>query len=1335
MKVELVRCGPFANESEQMAANALKTRLISTLGSGEWLLLTNLAFSAGHHRQSDEVDIVVIGPPGVQVIEVKHWSAAWTKKNRDLVEHEADRVTQKARKIGTTLRREIGNLPRVDGVFLVTQEPSKVKQIEGTEIRGVRFYTLRTWQGAVGIETPPSLSPSQVQKAANILYPNTRAVVDGQLRRLGGYVNLSLQTPPEERFHRLYKGVHSTRRTPVLLHLYDLSASDKPSAEVIARREFDALHRLQLHAWAPRVEDSFQEAMGYAGEMWFFTVGDPVAPTLSQRAQDAMWAAEARTAFAKDAVRALADLHETKIDGQPFLHRNISPDTVLVKHDNTAILTGFQRARIPADETVTVSGSTAEASDAVAPEVRVRGIGVADRRSDVYALCASLSALFAGFDDAASKEAADVLLSGMADDPAARESLDQLHGSLSGLLGESTGIVPAPPSRFWTEDQEVSFRGRNYRIVSRLGSGGVGTTFKVVAIDRATGRDLGAYVAKVVHDKETGERVLSAYELGRSHLHHSALSIIFETADHWSDNSFLALLKWVDGEPLSELAGVLPIYAEDLGEESGEALALRWLWTLCEALDVLHRNGLVHGDVSPRNMIVSGEDIVLTDYDCVTKIGRRQQGLGTVIYSSDTVAEGRLVSPADDIYALAASFFHVLFERHPFSHDGDFAQERGLNWAGVVGREQFPRVAAFLDRATEPDPGSRFSSVAEAKVVLSHGQSNAAGKADGFVGTKPDTQPSDHPTRRENEIPWLRSLLQSYPGSPWGNSETRGLDSEFAVDTYVETELEGSLREQIEERRARLVILCGNAGDGKTALLQHLAQRLGLGNFGSETRIVDGRTESGLRVRMNLDGSASWRQKSADDLLDELLGPYQQGEPPDGIVHLLAINDGRLLEWIERVEERNGGQTPLTRELSRLLDGDQRGDAPEYISFVSLNERSLVGGVTGNGSITTDFLDRLVDSLYGGERATDMWAPCLSCSAEARCEVRRAMRLFGPAGIGGGLDELDRRPRGRQRLFEALQAVHLRGETHITMRELRASLVYVLFGVHYCSDYHRAAEEAASQPDPYWDRAFAANSQARQGDVLRELVRFDPALEAHPKLDRHLLGLKAQGGEPPDLRSARRKAYFEMTESELEAIAAERDCLGLARGQHMRDFRDLALAEQPDAELCRRLCAGISRLEDLPPQALDRRGVVSLRITPRTPTETAFWVEKDLASFRLDVGLHGIADGLDRLHREATLVYVYRDGGDERLRLGADLFHVLLELGDGYQLGDVSTDDTFAQLAIFIQRLVQEDERRLLAWNPMQANTIYEVIADVVNVATLNALQQIQLKPLEQTDG
>ena len=97
-----------------------------------------------------------------------------------------------------------------------------------------------------------------------------------------------------------------------------------------------------------------------------------------------------------------------------------------------------------------------------------------------------------------------------------------------------------------------------------------------------------------------------------------------------------------------------------------------------------------------------------------------------------------------------------------------------------------------------------------------------------------------------------------------------------------------------------------------------------------------------------------------------------------------------------------------------------------------------------------------------------------------------------------------------------------------------------------------------------------------------------------------------------------------------------------------------------------------------------------------------------MSDFRLEANLPSEAEGLDRLHRQAFLIYRYRDGREERLRLGADLFHLLLELSDGYQLGDVSTDDTFAHLSIFVQRLVREDDRMVFAWNPMQDDAIFE---------------------------
>ena len=62
--------------------------------------------------------------------------------------------------------------------------------------------------------------------------------------------------------------------------------------------------------------------------------------------------------------------------------------------------------------------------------------------------------------------------------------------------------------------------------------------------------------------------------------------------------------------------------------------------------------------------------------------------------------------------------------------------------------------------------------------------------------------------------------------------------------------------------------------------------------------------------------------------------------------------------------------------------------------------------------------------------------------------------------------------------------------------------------------------------------------------------------------------------------------------------------------------------------------------------------------------------------------------------------------------MGYELFHTLLELESGFQLNDTTSDDLFANLAIFTQRLAQESESSLFAWNPQDDATLYKVVTE-----------------------
>jgi|AFSR01.1.fsa_nt_gi hypothetical protein len=553
--------------------------------------------------------------------------------------------------------------------------------------------------------------------------------------------------------------------------------------------------------------------------------------------------------------------------------------------------------------------------------------------------------------------------------------------------------------------------------------------------------------------------------------------------------------------------------------------------------------------------------------------------------------------------------------------------------------------------------------------------------------------------RRPHRIRWLSDVQKAYPGARRGNSETHGLDTPFAHQTYVPTGLEAELYQSIISRRFRLIILCGNAGDGKTALLQKLAGQLGIDKTRQPSGTIEHRLPDGLVVRLNLDGSAAWETSSSDDLLSDLLRPFASGAPAEDIVHLLAINDGRLISWLE------GQTTPLARALRRLLD-KQPSDAA-HIGFFHLNNRSLVGEFDQNGELRTDFLDQLLDQLYGGAEAGRIWQKCQTCVAQPHCRVFEAARCFGPANLPG-VEEERRRRHARQQLYRLFQAVHQRGKIHITVRELRGALVYILFGTAFCDTYWKADGVRKFYP-PFWERAFRTTTPNRQGRLLEELSYFDPALEAHARLDRALL---KHYRHVHRLDEARRRAYFTWLPEEIEQAGGPGTTLDLARGRHLATLRRLPLmSEEEKQAVLARLGRGLSRLEPLPAPAY-RPGRIPFRLHPRTPTDTIFWIETRLEDFALESPLLGIETSKTArrgLPEEAFLVYRIPEGGTVRLRLTADLFHILLELEAGYQLSAATLDQTFAHLSLFVEQIVQSRNQVWYAWHPTQEDQIYRL--------------------------
>lgn len=1310
MRVTHVPCGPFANTSELKAFNAVDQEIRKRSGDGTAYVLTNLTHP-NLRGQADEIDIVVIGPGGAVVVEVKHWDASTLRKS-DLADPAAELVVAKSKRIAGSLRSADHRMGFVAPAFLLTRETGSLKK-NGQLPRhfmGVVAYGLKDVADLVAGAASPG--PMDSARLANALAGRYNLADAGRLKRLARFDELRLLTDEQDRFQRIFAARDPRTGDRVLLHIYDLSAAPSGEATTLtdrrARREFDVVQRFQKSPHLPSIVDTWQAVPNYAGEMYFFSVGDSSATPVSALRDDAEWTSAQRRDFARRALAALEDFLEA--DGGPLLHRALDRDSLRVRADNTPLFAGWRWARLTPAQTLSADQLCEQAGDFAAPEILSGGLAAATPRSDIYSLCAVLAELFDGADN---EDVRTVLRLGCDSDPASRPSIAELRALLDDSTEAPSSDAEAPdplaavsPAR-WDEGHVFQWKKASYRVVSVLGQGSVARTFKLEQVD-AAGEPIGTYVGKAVLNPEFGPISLAAYQRMRTFSLHPGLSNILECASEWSAGELMALLRWSQGSPLDAWRGDLDFIAQEAGRDSTEQLLLEWFEKLCEALVALHGQGWVHGDVSLSNILVDESHVMLIDYDLSGQIGHRPLSSGTLIYASPERRDGAEVQARDDVYSLAASLYHAITDRPPA-----FAANRsGLDWTDEE-RAAFPTLIPILDRATGP-VGMRFADAGAALSAL-----RSTGSAPHVPGAATSVLQVVQPVLRPNVVPRVKDILSSYPGSRFGNAETRGLDSEFAFDTYVPTDLDATLPAEIRAGDVSLVILCGNAGDGKTAFLQRLVQTLGGDPPQSSERVWSGRL-AGRKAMINLDGAASWKGRSADDLLGDLFGPFLDQPPKDGSIHLVAVNDGRLMEWIEQ-QEMGHGERPLTRALTAALT-QQTQDVASHIRLVELNNRSLVGGLDlQRGSISTHFVDELIRLLVGGEQAAQIWEPCRTCSAQSRCSMKRSADMMGasadPAVMAEGA-------RLRERLTEALQTVHQRNEIHITARELKAAISYILFGLDHCEDLHRDADLEPHDPA---DHAFNPESRGRQGELLRELARLDPALEGHARVDRYLVGKGAPDpahgarrfrdavGRPLPLRDARRRAYLSWSSDQVEAVGGDDHALTLRDGRRASEFRAFPLLPEDERlRIKQRLCRGLSRLEALPDLAYRDPERVPIRVLPRTPTETAFWIEKSASRFSLAAERFQSVAGLETLHRFLVLRYEPDHGGSEDLIVPLELYSLLMDLADGVQILDAFSDDVFANLGVFTSRLAQENERKLNAWNPVESDAVRQL--DVVNV-------------------
>ena len=261
----------------------------------------------------------------------------------------------------------------------------------------------------------------------------------------------------------------------------------------------------------------------------------------------------------------------------------------------------------------------------------------------------------------------------------------------------------------------------HYRIDRTIARSGMSVLFQ--ATDLNDGRKV---AIKVPHpemeaDPVLFERFKREQEIGQT-LDHPG---VVKTYDGEERSRIYMVIEWVDGRLLRAI----------LNEERKLPIerAVQLTVSICDALDYMHKHGVVHRDLKPENIMVDAEDhIKLIDFGIAMKEDARRltftnmtATLGTPDYISPEQVKGQRGDQRSDIYALGVMLYEMLTGETPFSGPNPLAvmNERVLKDptpARKLNPAISPELQEILYRALERDPRHRYATATEMAWDLEH---------------------------------------------------------------------------------------------------------------------------------------------------------------------------------------------------------------------------------------------------------------------------------------------------------------------------------------------------------------------------------------------------------------------------------------------------------------------------------------------------------------------------------------------------------------------------------------------------------------------------------------
>ncbi|HEX7291418.1 MAG TPA: protein kinase [Conexibacter sp.] len=269
---------------------------------------------------------------------------------------------------------------------------------------------------------------------------------------------------------------------------------------------------------------------------------------------------------------------------------------------------------------------------------------------------------------------------------------------------------------------ETVIAGR-YELGHRLGIGGMSTV--QLALDRRLERHVAVkLLAEHLADDPAFVSRFRREALAAARLVHPNVVQVFDFGFDEAAHQHFIVMEHVPGSSCAELLrehGHLDV------EEAVEIVT-----QACRGLDYAHRNGVVHRDVKPGNLLVTDDGGVkladfgiakATEQSSITQVG---SVLGTAAYLAPEQARGEASGPRSDLYSLGVVAYQLLSGRLPYEaaslSELALKQQRELPAPlEQLNRDVPPALAQAVAIALELEPEGRYASAAEMERALRDG--------------------------------------------------------------------------------------------------------------------------------------------------------------------------------------------------------------------------------------------------------------------------------------------------------------------------------------------------------------------------------------------------------------------------------------------------------------------------------------------------------------------------------------------------------------------------------------------------------------------------------------